>query len=107
MHDMVKKHGNKFKRDIYGKYQFNITSPNSTYYIWLSDDTKRVMSGKKVTANYTKQANVIITVSDSDFYDIAHNKLDSLYAFMRGKILVKGDKSYAKNLKQIFAISLK
>ena len=107
IHNALKTKGRDLVQKTKGRYQFNITSPDAKWYLDLMHNKGKVTNEPNITTKHTAKANIIITVKDDDLYDIARGKLDPRYAFIVGKIKVKGDKNYAKKLKYVFRSCIK
>jgi putative sterol carrier protein len=102
IHNALKTKGRDLVQKTKGRYQFNITSPDAKWYLDLMHNKGKVTNEQNITTKHTEKANIIITVKDDDLDKIARGKLDPRYAFMVGKLEVKGDKKYAKKLKYVF-----
>ena len=76
--------------------QFNIGS-DAIYTIDLKN------GNGSVTNKAADKADIIINVSDDDFFALAEGKLNAQQAFMQGKIKVKGNMALAMKLNTVMA----
>ncbi|AUW93786.1 MAG: sterol-binding protein [Sulfobacillus thermosulfidooxidans] len=81
-----------------GTYQFVLTGDDGAeYFVVVGADGAKVESGK------ADNAGVTITMSASDFKDLASGKLNPMTAFMGGKLSVGGDMSMALKLQTLIS----
>lgn len=84
--------------DSQGTYQFNLTGEDAAYYFISVMDT-----GAEVGEGTAPNAGVTITMSASDFKDLAQGALNPMSAFMSGKLSVAGDMSLALKLQTLIS----
>jgi len=81
---------------IKGVFQFEITGTDpGNYFLAIGE------SGAKVTEGISDSPNVTITMASNDFVDMVEGRLDSVTAFMGGKLKVKGDMMLAMQLQNL------
>ena len=81
-------------------YQWNITQGGKTAGVWtldLKNAPGSVYSGEAKT-----KPGCTLTVSDDDVVALASGKLDSMKAFMAGKLKIGGNMMLAQKLKPVF-----
>jgi putative sterol carrier protein len=77
-------------------YQFDLSGDEGgQWHIAINDGTASVKEGQ------AESPNVTITMSASDFVDMATGKLDGTMAFMSGKLKLKGDMGLAMKLQSL------
>lgn len=76
--------------------QFNI-GPDAVYTIDLKN------GNGSVTNKAAEKADIIINVSDDDFFALSAGTLNAQQAFMQGKIKVKGNMALAMKLNTVLA----
>jgi putative sterol carrier protein len=77
-------------------FQFEITGADSgNYSVAIGDGSAKVSEGASDSANVT------VTMASSDFADMVEGRLDSMAAFMGGKLKVKGDTMLAMQLQSL------
>jgi len=91
MNDAVVDAGASLVQKVNGSIKFDVKGAG----IWLID-LKKNASVKKSDAN--EKADLTITISEADFIDLIHEKLNPQTAFMKGKIKVKGNMGLAMKL---------
>ena len=78
-------------------YQFDLTGDNGgVYNIVIDDDSVAVNEGPHATPT------IKITMSASDYLDLANGKLNPQHAFMSGRLKIAGDMSMAMRMQQLF-----
>ena len=79
-----------------GVFQFDISGADpGTYSVAIADGKAIVSEGASAPADIT------ITMASNDFSDMVEGKLDSVGAFMGGKLKVKGDMMLAMQLQSL------
>jgi len=77
-------------------YQFDLSGDEGgQWHIAINDGTASVKEGQ------AESPNVTISMSASDFVDMATGKLDGTMAFMSGKLKLKGDMGLAMKLQSL------
>lgn len=83
---------------INASYQFDLTDDGNgggAYYISLKDGTGEAAAGE------VSDPNTRISMSGSDFVDLATGKLNGMQAFMGGKLKITGDMALAMKLQDV------
>ena len=83
-------------RQIDDRYQFHLTGRGGGQ--WVVDLTQEVDHCRQATV---EDAGVTITMSATDFLDLAMGRLNGRMAFMQGKLKVTGNLSLAMKLQQL------
>lgn len=77
-------------------FQFEIGGADpGNYCVAIEDGRAKVSEGTSVSPNVT------VTMASSDFADMVEGRLDSIAAFMGGKLKVKGDMMLAMQLQNL------
>ncbi|MBS3921187.1 MAG: SCP2 sterol-binding domain-containing protein [Deltaproteobacteria bacterium] len=77
-------------------FQFDITGADpGIYSVAIGDDSTKVRESASVSPNVT------ISIASNDFTDMVEGRLDSVAAFMGGKLKVKGDMMLAMQLQSL------
>ncbi|MBM4276691.1 MAG: SCP2 sterol-binding domain-containing protein [Deltaproteobacteria bacterium] len=77
-------------------FQFEITGADSgNYSVAVGDGSAKVSEGAADSPNVT------VTMASNDFADMVEGRLDSMAAFMGGKLKVKGDMMLAMQLQSL------
>jgi len=77
-------------------FQFEITGADSgNYSVAVGDGSAKVSEGAADSPNVT------VTMASNDFADMVEGRLDSMAAFMGGKLKVKGDTMLAMQLQSL------
>jgi putative sterol carrier protein len=77
-------------------FQFEISGADpGNYSVAIGDGSAKVSEGASVSPNVT------ITMASNDFADMVEGRLDSMAAFMGGKLKVKGDTMLAMQLQSL------
>lgn len=82
--------------EIKAVFQFEITGADSgNYSVAVGDGSAKVSEGAADSPNVT------VTMASNDFADMVEGRLDSMAAFMGGKLKVKGDMMLAMQLQSL------
>jgi putative sterol carrier protein len=84
-------------KGVHASYQWNISGPDGGTWFIVVDDGKCNM-GRGTTPN----PDVTFTVSDKDWVAISNNELGGTWAFVTGRLKIKGPQSVAKKLDGMF-----
>ncbi len=84
--------------NAHGTYQFSLTGEDAAnYFITVTADEATVQEGQSDTAGVT------ISMTASNFKDLAAGQLNPMSAFMGGKLTVTGDMSMALKLQTLIS----
>ena len=84
-------------KGVHASYQWNISGPDGGDWFIVVDDGKCRM-GKGTTPN----PDVTFTVSDKDWVAISNDELGGTWAYVTGRLKIKGPQSVAKKLDGMF-----
>ena len=84
-------------KGVHASYQWNISGPDGGDWFIVVDDGKCQM-GKGTTPN----PDVTFTVSDKDWVAISNDELGGTWAYITGRLKIKGPQSIAKKLDGMF-----
>jgi putative sterol carrier protein len=84
-------------KGVHASYQWNISGPDGGDWYIVVNDGKCDM-GKGTTPN----PDVTFTVSDKDWVAISNDELSGSWAFITGRLKIKGPQSIAKKLDGMF-----
>jgi putative sterol carrier protein len=77
-------------------FQFEITGADpGNFYVTVGDGSAKVSEGAAGSPNVT------VTMGSNDFMDMVEGRLDSMAAFMGGKLKVTGDMMLAMQLQNL------
>jgi putative sterol carrier protein len=102
LREALKDQGAELVKKVAGVIEFNLTKPDTVWTLDLKSGNGSLVEGKGAG-----RADLTITVSDSDFADLASGKLKAQAAFMRGKIKVRGSMALAMKLSSVFEAARK
>ena len=90
-----------FKADkakgVHASYQWNISGPDGgTWHVVVNDGKCEMGTGA------TPNPDVLFTVSDKDWVAISNDQLSGSWAFITGRLKIKGPQSIAKLLDGMF-----
>jgi putative sterol carrier protein len=90
-----------FKADkakgVHAKYQWELSGPNGgEWWIDVNDGTFKMGRGK------VDNPSVTFITSDNDWVAMSNGKLKGTWAFMTGRLKVRGSQSVARKLDEIF-----
>jgi putative sterol carrier protein len=89
-------HADKAK-GVHAKYQWDLSGPNGgEWWIEVNDGTFKMGRGK------IDNPSVTFITSDNDWVAMSNGKLKGTWAFMTGRLKVRGSQSIARKLDEIF-----
>jgi putative sterol carrier protein len=89
-------HADKAK-GVRAKYQWNLSGPNGgDWWIEVNDGTYKMGRGK------IDSPTVTFITSDNDWVAMSNGKLKGTWAYMTGRLKVRGSQSVARKLDEIF-----
>jgi putative sterol carrier protein len=84
-------------KGIHAKWQWNLSGPNGgDWWIEVNDGTYKMGKGK------IDDPSVTFITSDNDWVAMCNGKLKGTWAFMTGRLKVRGSQSIARKLDEIF-----
>jgi putative sterol carrier protein len=84
-------------KGVHTKYQWNLSGPNGgDWWIEVNDGTFKMGRGK------IDNPSVTFITSDNDWVAMSNGKLKGTWAFMTGRLKVRGSQSIARKLDEIF-----
>jgi putative sterol carrier protein len=84
-------------KGVHARYQWDLSGPNGGQW-WIDvDDGKYKMGKGKIT-----NPNVTFRASDKDWVAICHDQLSGTWAYLTGRLKVRGDQNVARKLGEIF-----
>jgi putative sterol carrier protein len=84
-------------KGLFIRYQFELSGPNGGQWcIEVKDGTYKMGKGK------IDNPNVTFVASDKDWVALCSKKLNGVWAFITGRLRVRGDQSLARKLGEIF-----
>jgi putative sterol carrier protein len=84
-------------KGVHVRYQFDLSGPNGGEW-WIEVNDGKFKMGRGKIAN----PNVTYLVSDKDWVAISNDKLSGMWAFLTGRLKVRGDHGLAKKLNEMF-----
>ncbi len=89
-------HADKAK-GLHVRYQFDLKGPSGgNWFIDVNDGTFKMNRGT------IENPNVTLIASDNDWVALSNGKLSGTWAFLTGRLKIRGDYSLAKKLNEIF-----
>ena len=84
-------------KGVHARYQWQLSgSQGGEWWIEVNDGTCKMGRGK------IDNPNVTFVVSDKDWVALSNGKLGGTWAFLTGRLKIRGDKGLAKKLGEIF-----
>ena len=84
-------------KGVRARYQWDLSGPNGgQWWIEVNDGTYKMGTGK------IPNPNVTFTASDKDWVAICHDQLSGTWAYLTGRLKVRGDQAIARKLGEIF-----
>ena len=84
-------------KGVHARYQWDLSGPHGgEWWIEVNDGTYKMAKGK------ISDPNVTFIVSDKDWVAICHDQLSGTWAYLVGRLKVRGDQGVARKLGEIF-----
>jgi putative sterol carrier protein len=84
-------------KGVHARYQWDLSGPNGgEWWIEVNDGTYKMAKGK--ISNPT----VTFTAKDKDWVAICHDQLSGTWAYLTGRLKVRGDQAVARKLGEMF-----
>jgi putative sterol carrier protein len=84
-------------KGVHARYQWNLSGPNGgEWWIDVNDGTYKMGKGK------ISNPNVTFIAKDRDWVAICHDQLSGTWAYLTGRLKVRGDQGVARKLGEIF-----
>src|SRR5262249_15047058 len=84
-------------KGVHARYQWDLSGPNGgEWWIDVNDGTYKMGKGK------IDHPSVTFIAKDKDWVAICHDQLSGTWAYMTGRLKVRGDQGVARKLGEIF-----
>ena len=84
-------------KDVHARYQWELSGPNGgQWWIDVNDGTYKMGKGQ------IDDPNVTFIASDKDWVAICHDQLSGTWAYLTGRLKVRGDQKVARKLGEMF-----
>ena len=84
-------------KGVHARYQWELSGPNGgQWWIEVNDGTYKMGKGKIADPNVT------FIAKDKDWVAICHDQLSGTWAYLVGRLKVRGDQGVARKLGEIF-----
>jgi putative sterol carrier protein len=84
-------------KGVHARYQWELSGPNGgQWWIEVNDGTYKMGKGKIADPNVT------FIAKDKDWVAICHDRLSGTWAYLVGRLKVRGDQGVARKLGEIF-----
>jgi putative sterol carrier protein len=84
-------------KGVHARYQWDLSGPNGgQWWIDVNDGTYRMGKGK------IPDPSVTFIARDKDWVAICHDQLSGTWAYLTGRLKVRGDQGVARKLGEIF-----
>ncbi len=84
-------------KGVHARYQWDLSGPNGgQWWIEVNDGTYKMGKGK------IDHPSVTFRASDKDWVAICHDQLSGTWAYLSGRLRVRGDQGIARKLGEIF-----
>jgi putative sterol carrier protein len=84
-------------KGVHARYQWDLSGPHGgEWWIEVNDGTYKMAKGK------ISDPNVTFIASDKDWVAICHDQLSGTWAYLTGRLKVRGDQTVARKLGEIF-----
>jgi putative sterol carrier protein len=84
-------------KGVHARYQWELSGPNGGEW-WIDVDDGKYKMGKGTISN----PNVTFMAKDKDWVAVSNGKLGGTWAYMTGRLKIRGDQGLARKLGQIF-----
>lgn len=84
-------------KGVHARYQWELSGPNGGQW-WIEVNNGKCEMGKGKIANPT----FTFIVSDKDWVALSNRELGGTWAFMTGRLKMRGDKKWARKLDEMF-----
>ena len=84
-------------KGVHARYQWDLSGPNGgQWWIEVNDGTYKMGKGK------IPDPNVTFIATDKDWVAICHDQLSGTWAYLSGRLKVRGDQATARKLGEVF-----
>jgi putative sterol carrier protein len=84
-------------KGVHARYQWDLSGPNGgQWWIEVKDGTYKMGKGQ------IDHPNVTFRASDKDWVAICHDQLSGTWAYLTGRLKVRGDQNVARKLGEMF-----
>ena len=84
-------------KGVHARYQWDLSGPNGgQWWIEVNDGTYKMGKGK------IPDPNVTFIARDKDWVAICHDQLSGTWAYLTGRLKVRGDQGVARKLGEMF-----
>ena len=84
-------------KGVHARYQWDLSGPNGgEWWIEVNDGTYKMGKGK------IPDPNVTFVARDRDWVAICHDQVSGTWAYLTGRLKVRGDQNVARKLGEIF-----
>jgi SCP-2 sterol transfer family len=84
-------------KGVHARYQWDLSGPNGgEWWIEVNDGTYKMGKGK------IPDPNVTFIAKDNDWVAICHDQLSGTWAYLTGRLKVRGDQGVARKLGEMF-----
>jgi putative sterol carrier protein len=84
-------------KGVHARYQWDLSGPNGgQWWIEVNDGTYKMGKGQ------IDQPSVTFRASDKDWVSICHDQLSGTWAYLTGRLKVRGDQNVARKLGEMF-----
>jgi putative sterol carrier protein len=84
-------------KGVHARYQWDLSGPNGGQW-WIAVDDGTYKMGKGKVAN----PNVTFVAKDNDWVAVSNGKLGGTWAYMTGRLKIRGDQGLARKLGEMF-----
>jgi putative sterol carrier protein len=84
-------------RGVHVRYQFDLSGPKGGLW-WIEVNDGKCKFGR----GRIKDPTVIFITSDQDWVALSNGKLPGFWAFLRGRLKIRGDQKLARKLDEMF-----
>jgi putative sterol carrier protein len=84
-------------KGVHARYQWELSGPQGGQW-WIGVDDGKYKMGKGKIAN----PNVTFVAKDKDWVAVSNGKLGGTWAYMTGRLKIRGDQGLARKLGEIF-----